>query len=75
VSEVSADRLDLGGQNDLVFVGDRLRVIALQKPAQALDDARVRVGDIDAPFRDGGRSVGSGGRPKRRPSFIRPRAR
>ena len=31
VSEVSADRLDLGGQNDLVFVGDRLRVVALQE--------------------------------------------
>ena len=38
VSEASADGLDLGGQHDLVLVGDRLGVVALQKP-QALDDA------------------------------------
>ena len=39
VSEVGADGLDLGGQHDLVLVGDRLRVVALQEAAQALDDA------------------------------------
>jgi hypothetical protein len=39
VSEVGADCLDLGGQHDLVLVGDGLRVVALQKAAQALDDA------------------------------------
>ena len=39
VSEVGADGLDLGGQNDLVLVGDGLRVVALQEAAQALDDA------------------------------------
>jgi hypothetical protein len=39
VPEVGADGLELGGQDDVVLVGDRLRVVALQKPAQALDDA------------------------------------
>jgi hypothetical protein len=39
VSEVGADGLDLGGQHDLMFVGDGLRVVALQEAPQALDDA------------------------------------
>jgi len=38
VPEVGADGLDLGGQDDLVLVGDGLRVVALQEPAQALND-------------------------------------
>ena len=38
-SEVGADGLDLGGQDDLEFVSDGLRVVALQEPARALDDA------------------------------------
>jgi hypothetical protein len=38
VPEVGADGLDLGGQDDLVLAGHGLRVVALQKPAQALDD-------------------------------------
>jgi hypothetical protein len=38
VSEVRADGLDLGGQDNLVLVGHGLRVVALQKAAQALDD-------------------------------------
>ena len=76
VSEVAADGLDLGGQDDLVLVGDGLRVVALQKPAQALDDARVGVGDVDPALRACGRRVGVR-RPCRSaaPSFIRPRAR
>jgi hypothetical protein len=39
VPEVGADGRDLGGQNDLMLVGHGLRVVALQKAAQALDDA------------------------------------
>ena len=38
VSEVGADGLDFGGQDDLVLVGDGLRVAALQEAAQALDE-------------------------------------
>jgi hypothetical protein len=38
VPEIGADGLDLGSQHDLVFVGDRLRVVALQEAAQTLDD-------------------------------------
>jgi hypothetical protein len=45
VPEVGADGLDLGRQHDLMLVGDRLRVVALQKPAQTLDDAGVGVGE------------------------------
>lgn len=37
VSEVGADGLDFGGQDDLVLVGDDLRVAARQEAAQALD--------------------------------------
>jgi hypothetical protein len=39
VPEVGTDGLDLGGQDDLVLVGDGLRVVALQEPAQTFDDA------------------------------------
>jgi hypothetical protein len=35
VPEVGADSLDLGGQDDLVLVGDGLRVVAPQEAAQA----------------------------------------
>src|SRR5204863_949586 len=38
VSEISAGGLDLGGDDDLVLVGDGLRVVALDEPAQAFDD-------------------------------------
>jgi hypothetical protein len=39
VAEVGADGLDLGGEDDLVLVGDGLGVVALQKAAQTFDDA------------------------------------
>ena len=38
VSDIGADGVDLGGQHDLMRVADRPRVVALQEPAQALDD-------------------------------------
>ena len=72
--EVGADRLDLGGQHDLVLVGDRLRVVALQEPEQSFDAARVGVGDIDAPLRCGGRLVGVR-RPAETPAVLHPPAR
>jgi hypothetical protein len=36
VPEVGADGLDLGGQDDLVLVGDRLRVVARRNPRRPL---------------------------------------
>jgi hypothetical protein len=38
VSEVAAGGHHLGGQDDLVLVGDGLRVVALDEPAQPFDD-------------------------------------
>ena len=38
VPEVGADGLDLGGQDDLLLVGDGLGVVALHPAAQPLDD-------------------------------------
>jgi hypothetical protein len=58
VSEVGADGLDLGGQDDLMLIGDGLGVVALQKAAQALDHARVRVAEVDPSFGCGQRLVG-----------------
>ena len=53
VPEVRRDGHHLGGDHDLVLVGDGLRVVALQKPAaaRALDDVRVRVGEVDLALR------------------------
>jgi hypothetical protein len=36
VPEVGADGLDLGGQDDLVLVGDGLGVVACKKPRKPL---------------------------------------
>ena len=58
VPEVGADGRDLGGQDDLVLVGDGLGVVALDPAAQPLDDLRVRVGDVDPALRDRRRRVG-----------------
>ena len=60
--EVGRDGHDLGGDHDLVLVGDGLRVVALQEPAaaRALDDVRVGVGEVDLALRRRGRRVGIG---------------
>jgi hypothetical protein len=38
VAEVTAGGHDLGGEDDLVLVGDGLGVVALDEPAQPFDD-------------------------------------
>ena len=38
VTEVTAGGLDLGGDDDLVLVGDGLGVVALDEAAQSFDD-------------------------------------
>jgi hypothetical protein len=75
MSEVAADGLDLGGQDDLMLVGDGLRVVALQKAAQAFDDTGVRVGEVDATFRGGRRLERIRWSPEAPAVLIRPRAR
>ena len=51
--EVGGHGHHLGRDHDLVLVGDGLRVVALQEPAaaRALDDVRVRIGDVDLALR------------------------
>ncbi len=58
--EVGRDRHDLGGDHDLVLVGDGLGVVALQEPApaRAFDDVGVGVGEVDLALRCRGRRVG-----------------
>src|SRR5215213_1700932 len=52
MTEVAADRFDLGGHDDLVLVGDGLGVVALDPSAQRLDDLGVGIGEIDRALRD-----------------------
>src|SRR5919108_4712617 len=74
MAEVGADGLDLGRQHDLMLVADRLRVIALQKSPQPLDDARVGVADVDATLRRVRRPIGVR-RAAEAPAIFHPPAR
>ena len=56
-----ADR-DLGGDDDLLLVADRLGVVALKKAARGLQRPGVRVGDVDLSGRLLGWRVGLGRR-------------
>ena len=60
VSEVRRGGHHLGGDDDLLVVGDGLCVVALQEPAtaRALDQARVQVGGVDLALRRGRWRVG-----------------
>jgi hypothetical protein len=59
-TEVRGRDRDLGGDDDLLLVGDGLGVVALKPAAGALDQPRIQVGGVDRALRRGGRRVGLG---------------